>query len=323
MTEHTDAAPETFDPVSGKANADPNDFLAEGEGEGEGQAATTEGEETSPVQDGKPDEPLKVKKEEGQDTNPQGETTTTPSTPQQPQQDTLLAGKFKTEDDLKKAYQELGGDPSRYSDQKMLEEAYLVRQREFTQSRQFLASQGQRKAEQPRGTQPVLDEQRVEDAIGKIDWSKVNNAQDAVREAVRVSAQTLPRQEQPSPEQIAEQIAPIIEDREKKLTELSSLENNVPRLKSDSKFRTAFAGHVNMQKMQGHFINLQESMKDFLDVAQGAVEELNRSNQQNKTAKANAQQPTETDQTNNTEQPKDEVDEILGAYGKSKERYSI
>ena len=92
--------------------------------------AREEREEVETTEEKKEEEEEKEKEEK--------ETTEETTEEEKDEEEKLLAGKFKTADDLKKAFRELGGNPDEYEDIKMLEEAYRVREREFSRARQQL-----------------------------------------------------------------------------------------------------------------------------------------------------------------------------------------
>lgn len=326
MPEPTQQPPsEAVNENTGIANADPNDFLAEGEGQGEqhdGEATptnTSEQDENKNPDDG---EGSKTPEEGAETTSPDDGSSGATKKDDKSNGDTVLyAGKFKTVEDLKKAYSELGGDPSRFSNTDKLAEAYLVRQSEFSRSRNDLAH----KTETPPddGTQPTEDQKLAEELADSIDYSKVKDAKDAVRETLKAAVQLIKKYQVPmDPKALVEKLAPEIADREDKLKQLTALEGKVPRLKTDLFFRKNFAYFVRDQQGEGTFVNIQESMKTFLNNYSSIVEEANSISEQNKSQKKSAAAPSDNGEgTRTTPGEQDEVDAILGAHQKKTKLY--
>lgn len=186
----------------------------------------------------------------------------------------LFAGKFKTEADLKAAYVNLGGDPNKYDSLEKLEEAYEVRNAEFTRSRQQTAIERARIENTPEA--PKVEE--ITDNVMKMmDFSKVTNAEDLAKQLINALVQSIPRQDNPSEDEMTAKLLPKIQEREAKLKELSVIEERVPRLKVvkdangvsiPNPFRDAFAMYCDGLKRNGQFTNMDGAMKTFLSVGE-------------------------------------------------------
>lgn len=183
----------------------------------------------------------------------------------------LFAGKFKTEADLKAAYVNLGGDPNKYDTVEKLEEAYEVRNAEFTRSRQVISEQNKNTSEPPKV------EDITENVMKMMDFSKVANAEDLAKQLITALVQSIPKQDTPTEEEMTARLLPKIQEREQKLKELSEIEDKVPRLKIvrdangvaiPNPFRDAFAIYCDGLKRNGQFKNMDDAMKTFLSVGE-------------------------------------------------------
>ena len=247
--------------------------------------------------------------------------TTTPETPATPPAtstppagEKLLAGKYKTEEELKSAFIELGGDPSKYDTTEKLEEAYGVRESEFSRVRHEQANLDRlnKGLENP---QPPTGEEGVNKMLAQVDWTKVNDAKDLASQLLTIIFNNLPNNKPLTEEELATRVAPMIADREKKFKELTDLEGRVPRLKADKNFRNAFATFIRGQKDAGTFKSLEQTMTDFLGVNQAIIDENANNTTAAAAGKAAAQTPTETGEGAGTaSRGGDEADDILSAY---------
>lgn len=233
------------------------------------------------------------------------------------QEEKLLAGKYKTEEDLNEALSNLGLDPDDYSTPQEKEVAYKVALKEFTRQHMKRAETEKQNGDENKVTeeQKNTDAQAdpVEEIMKTIDTTNVKTVEDMVRVAlqavVKYNDQALSGVDEKvksSLQQVQEQNA----NREKSLAEISELESEVPRLKSDGEFRKAFATFVVGLKSTNQFGGLASAMKTFIRTQPTSGEQ--------KTDKPK----TLPDGVNET--PKmDEADEIVRAYQANKEKYSI
>lgn len=210
------------------------------------------------------------------------ETTTTPETPTTPVEPVLLAGKYKTEAELRAGFSSLGGDPSKYTDVKTLEEAYGVRNAEYTRVKQ-------EQAEFARINTPPAPESTPEalttKIINEIDWSKLPedaNAKDLMSLMIPAIVKNLPQNTPKTPEQIASEVQPLLERNTKVIKEIAEVEADVPRLRLEkdatgsiikNPFRDAFAVFVGAQRANGTYQNLKASMKDFIGISESVVKD--------------------------------------------------
>lgn len=181
------------------------------------------------------------------------------TTPVAPAEAPLILGKFKTEQDLKNAFIELGGDPARFTDPKLLEEAYQVRESETSRSRAQLKA-----AEPVVPTAPLKSfQEMIAEEVAKYDPSKFEGPADmwkAQNDAMAAAAQRFEDQmknNQPQPLDPAE-----VDRNIKSLTALHDLETKVPRLKSDTKLRQALAGHIRQLRDEGKMPHTPEGYED-------------------------------------------------------------
>lgn len=250
--------------------------------------------------------------------------------PAQPgQQPVYYAGKFKTEEDLKNAFINLGGNPNRYPTIEKLEEAYEVRQMEFTRTRQEIATQERlrtgidNRQNPPQSTGNPLDPEAL---LDKVEWDKVENGRDLGRELIKLMSQIAPKNEPnlPSETELVERIMPIMREREERVTELRDIENDIPRLRvvpgQDNPFRDAFAKHVMAEKQTGSFISLRSSMKNFLSWGKSIAEEADRQTGIQRENKVGAAPLSDRGAGLPSGGPVDEVDSIIGSYKARKGR---
>lgn len=315
-------APATTPPVSptvneatGRHDVMSDVFLTEEEQEIEKKGATPS-EETPPTGE-QPETPPA--------TPEPPKTETPPATPQ----DKTYAGKYKTVEELKAAFVELGGNPEAYSTPEAMEQAYEVRQREFTRVRQEQAEIDRLNNAVPEPQAPTLDENGINELLAQVPWEQVKDAKDLATHLLGVMVKNLPKlmpqQKQLTEAELAAKVAPMVAERERKLKELGDIEGKVPRLKTDQNFRKAFAQFVQGQKSDASYKSLDESMKDFLGLSQSIVDELGKTYQQNQVAKASAATPPEGGEAPHStggDNPKhDEVDDIIGAYQDHKGKF--
>lgn len=290
---------------------------SEGEPAGNGEGADDNGQSTqrvdATVQDDNKSDPEKATTT--QTTQPTGDPNNNNGS-----QPRVFAGKFNSEDELKKAYQNLGGNPDRFKSVKELEEAYEFRQSEYTRYQQEQAETKRiadlAAEEQANNNQPTTDEQ-ADALLAKVDWTKVNDANDLGKQLLKLFMEANPRSpQQPDPAALVDQMMPIMQEREKRLGELHAIETRVPRLVKDKPFRDAFGRHVLDEKKTGRFVDMDTAMKNFLEWGKSIVAETQQNQQQQQHDKEAALQPTQQGQSlpGNGEQKGDEADEIIGAY---------
>lgn len=249
---------------------EPGDILEDG--------ASTEHNEEGTEQPTETQTPTETPKD-GEEGEEKGEAKVTPEAPKV-EEPKLLAGKYKTRQDLANAFIQLGGDPANYDTDEKLVEAYQVRQQEYNRSRQDF----DKKQEQTQVQQPSVEEKAAK-LLENLDWNKIENAKDLVQEmakAIVSNPDLFKNGENPDPEQMAAELAPRIQARERAQKELSELETEVPRLQKvndpqgrplPNPFRDAFAVYVQGQKQMGNYTNLKDAMKSFMQANAGAVED--------------------------------------------------
>lgn len=325
-TETTTQAAETYNEATGRTNVDDSAFLPEGENGAEGQTEVILS---------------KAGEEESQQTTtqPTEATTTTPVTETgkpAPTTETLLAGKYKTADDLKSAFVQLGGDPSKYDTTEKLVEAYQVRQQEYNRFKAEQDAREQREREQAqRQQQPVekTPEQLAQEVIGKLNFGKIENVQDLVTQLLPALIGSMPKPQQVDPNQLFTQFEQQSKEREQKAVALAQLEKDVPRLAmkedpenpgkmipADPNFRKAFAGFLIAGNYPRNVIGLQTAMKDFLTVTQpGQAPQTT----ENKNSAAEAQETAGQQSTTKKNQDKDEADEIIDAFKENQAKYAM
>lgn len=246
--------------------------------------------------------------------------------PAQPVQPTrLLADKFKTEEDLKHAFINLGGNPNRYSSTEKLEEAYEVRQQEFTRSRQELQIQERlnKNISTPKQSDNPLDPEAL---LDKVQWDNVTDARSLGRELIGLMSNLVPKNEPnlPSEAELVERIMPIMKEREARTQELNQIESDVPRLKlvegQENPFRDAFARHVFGEKNSGSFISLKKSMESFLNWGKEIAAEANSQAGIQRDNKLDASPIADRGAGLPTGGQADEIDSIIGSYKARKDK---
>jgi len=283
-----------YDPTTGYTNVDPDMFLSEDDA----QAETSEGGNSD--------------NEEQLITAEQNESESTDTQEQETQAPELFAGKFKSVEDLKTAFAELGGNPDKFKDPAMLEEAYETRQREFSRSRNHIANQ-ERLDQEPEVPDQSLDTESIMREIresGALD--KVESTEDLMKVVIEALVPKLTSQNGMMTREDVQKIVVESAEREVRLTELHSLETEVPRLKTDTEFRNVFGLYVKQQKDSNDYVDLKTSLKDFVKIGQSLGDEYARQSQRS-AADKNASTAS-TDNGSFIDSPKDEVDDILGAY---------
>lgn len=252
---------------------------------------------------------------------------TTPPTP--PATEKLFAGKYKTLEELKAAFIELGGDPTRYSTPEALAEAYEVRQSEYSRVNHEQANLDKLNQNiEKGGEKPVIDQDGVDKLLTQLDWTKITDARDMAAQLLPIIFNNLPKllpQAQPMNEKdMVEKLAPMIAARETKLKELRDIETNVPRLKTDKTFRRAFAGYIRGQKDDGTFKGLDSAMKDFLGLSQSIVEELGKTKTETTQDKGSAAPAPDGGQgAPGGETKTDEADDIISAHADYMGKYNF
>lgn len=219
---------------------------------------------------------------------PEDNPATPPATPAAPSNGlTMYADKFKTVQDLKNSFIELGGDPARYGDNvQLLEEAYAVRQREFSTSRAQIAHLNQPPAEPQKTFQEILSEE-----FAKYDPSKFESPQqmwEAQTKATQAAADRFEKQQTQ-----VQQITPQEMDRQIKIVNnINALETKVPRLRTDKNFRQAFATHIRVMRDEGRMPtnpdgtqDLVGAMRDFIGGQRAVAEEASKALQMQTDAK--------------------------------------
>lgn len=264
-----------------------------------------------------------------QDPNQPPQTPEQPKEPETPAEPKLLAGKYQNEQDLKNAFIQLGGDPEQYENTADLEHAYSVRQSEYTRTRQQMAAE---KAKQTQ-IQQIQDSQKTpqqltQEVLSQIDTSKFDQAQNAgelgkmlVESLAPALMQAFEQNKPLTPDQMVEQISPIMQQRERAITELNTLEGEVPRLKlqyddngqpQPNPFRDAFGVFVSGLKQSGQYVGLNQAFKDFVGNNQAAVDDAVKQRQKEQELKATQQATNPSGNANNQiQQPVSQDDDIL------------
>lgn len=261
-----------------------------------------------------------------------------PATPVQPAQpaatDTglkLYADKFKTVQDLKNSYIELGGDPARFGDNvQLLEEAYAVRQSEFSRSRAQLAQPAQ-----PAVPQKTFQE-LVREEYAKYDPTKFTTPQEMWEAQAKANEAAAARFEEQNQGRQQQQITPQEMDRQIKIVNnVHSIETKVPRLKTDRNFRNSFATHIRVMRDENRIPvrpdgteDLDACMKDFISGQSGVFAEAQKAYGAQQDAKAlsttvategGAQAPGSGTPHRNSNDAL--VEDIIGAHNDFQRRY--
>lgn len=311
---------ETYDPATGLTNVDETNFEIPEDAED----APENGGESTPATPATPDP------NQPDPANPEPKKEEKPTEPAKPAEPVLLAGKYSTEQELKNAFVQLGGDPNKFDTVEKLEQAYEVRQAEFTRVRQE-QSEAQRinaEVDKKEKQNEVLSEENLTKMMEQVAWDKVTDAKQMFVEMAKVLLANIPTNQMPSEQELVARMTPMIQEREAKLTELHDLETKVPRLKSDPSFRKAFAYHVKGEQDEGTYQGIGQSMKNFLKFNQGIVDEVGKSFSDNNAAKNNAGATTPPDGgANMGGAPKPSEDDdilggIIGAYEEHTNKFS-
>lgn len=296
------------------------------------QVETTQTPEPQKTPEIKPSEDPNLKNDprfvdNKQPENPENETET-PPTPEPPKapEPKLFAGKYETEQELKNAYINLGGDPAKYDTVEKLEEAYSVRQSEFTRVRQAQADeQRQREIAEEELRKAKTPEEMVQGILEKIDFSKTTNAEELGKALVAAMIPALQESQKTfNPEQMVAEASAKLASRQKALDEIATIEKEVPRLviqydnagkPMPNPFRDAFGTFVQGLKNNGTYTGLQAAMKSFAGNTQVVVDDaIKNQNKQTEIKKINsATTPAGSGGRNDalTHQPAPE-DDILG-----------
>jgi len=237
----------------------------------------------------------------------------------------LYAGKFKTEQELKNAFLNLGGDPRRYEGKTQdLEHAYEVWQSEFTRSRQHLSNL--RDLEEENTGQATATMPTDEEILSQVDWSKVETVQDMGREMVKVFKGLM---EQSRPQQIdIRQISEQIKDEQERSSALMFIEAESPRLKNDPEYRNLFASYINMKgglpEGSDYKQTMQQLFRDFNKVLQVNADAQTESAKRSESVKRSNVVPKEQGD-GNLQAPKkaedDIFDGIINAHQKTVEKF--
>lgn len=335
-----DPIKETYNEATGLANVDENLFVPENDDStvddpsAQPENSTPESTQT-PTQERKDtpskptDQPTAVDPEKpGNEPSPGKERTDDPQN-----QPRVYANKFKSEDELKKAYQNLGGNPDKFKSVEALEEAYEYRQGEYTRIQQEQAERDRLANMVPENTagntMPEDPKQTVDSMMAKVDWSKVENAEDLGKQLLTIFMENMPQNNQqiPTEAQLVERLMPLMQEREQKQKALTSLETEVPRLKTDQSFRKAFAYHVVGGRADGTKYprtteGLREAMKDFLAWGRSIAEEGARQNEINTQEKRGAIAPKEGGEGLPAQNQGDEMDDIIGAFAERQRKFN-
>jgi len=191
----------------------------------------------------------------------------------------LYAGKFQSVQDLKNSFIELGGDPADYEDNVGgLEQAYQVRQREYSRVRAQITH-----SNQPTDV-PKTVEQLMQEEFAGVDANQFETPQDMMQSLLKGFTNVLNKSQgqQPkpqagiSPEQVARQV--------KAVEKVTALYSKVPRLKTDKLFQQSFATHIRilcdenrMPMDQEGYEDIHAAFKDFVGGQKAASEEYLKS----------------------------------------------
>ena len=337
--------PESYSESTGLTNIDDSVFLTEddpspetGDEPGSHDEEDPSNDPTVIVDDPENNSDEKPNEDPAEDPKPEDKPNSENKPTEKPnepdQQPKVFANKFYSKEDLENAYINLGGDPAKHDTVEKLEEAYLTRQSEFSRYHQQQIQDRNQTPPSNNPAKPQVSEEQIEEMMSKVDWSKIEDGKDLARQMFSIMAQNMPQQPtQASPEQMAQQLAPIIKNHEAKMQELSELESKVPRLKTlrDDKgsvipnpFREAFAAFVKGQRSQGTYTNLNDSFKAFIGPNQQIVDDQvaqRQKEQEEKNTAANLTPPDGGEGANShPSSPEDQIlSDLLGqkaAYDK-------
>lgn len=191
----------------------------------------------------------------------------------------LYADKFKTTQDLKNSFIELGGDPAQFGDNiQLLEQAYQIRQREYSRVRADIAHQNQT----PPPVQKTV-EQILQESFQGVDPTKFETPQQMWEAMMggfgkalnEVQANQPVPQQGISPQDMAKHVRTV--------EAITNLESKVPRLKSDKLFRDSFAMHIRVLRDEGRMPmtpdghqDLNGAFKNFVQGQSAIIEEANK-----------------------------------------------
>lgn len=236
-------------------------------------------------------EPATETSEENETPNENEPPAQTPAKVESPKNESglsLYANKFKNVQELKNSFIELGGDPAQFADNvQLLEQAYQVRQREFSRTRAEMA------ASQPKAP-PKTIEQMMQEEFGAIDPATFQSPLDMWNAMMKGFQNVLTNQQSQQSKQPT--ITPMEMMKQTTIhSELSTLEGEVPRLKTDTALRMAFSTHIRMMRDEGRMpvkvvngVEIEDLKLAFKDLVQGQaalVNELQRTNQATAAAK--------------------------------------
>ncbi len=325
----TPKAPETYN-NEGRVETPEETFLAEDETktelpEEEGEETTTieeTPEEKKAREDQEAADAAAAAKEEEERKNQE----TTEAGKAKPGEEKLLAGKYKTKEELAAAFTELGGDPTKYDTPEKLVEAYEVRNAEFTRSRQEteeakrISDAADAKARADALAVEQSPEKIVEKILGGLKMDEINNVEDMVKQLVPLLVANLPKPQAALDEAaLAAKLEPEIRERTQRVQALATLEAEVPRLKTDMAFRKGFAAHLLAGTYERSEKGLKQAMQDFLSLARSIAGVAKDEDEKNAAAKAAAAAGTEQGATITTTPGKktaedDILEGIVGAY---------
>lgn len=219
--------------------------------------------------------------------NPQQPTAQEPAQPQTELK--MYANKFKSVQDLKNSFIELGGDPAKYGDNvQQLEEAYAIRQREYSRVRAEIAHPPAQPAAPQKTVQELMQEQ-----FGSVDPSKFQTPQEMWQAMMngfgnvlnQVQAQQPQPQQGYSPQEVARHV--------KTVEAISELERLAPIIKTNKMVRDNFAMHIRVLRDEGRMPTTPDGQQDlkaaYKDFVQGYSALLSES-QKSFTDTANAKQ---------------------------------
>ena len=253
--------------------------------------------------------------------------TTTPAEPK------LLAGKYKTVDELRHGIEELGGDPTGITDTVALEQSYLAVQKVYNRM-----TERNKKAEdivtpEDEPAKPFeLSDDIVQEMTNQLDFTDENlDMRGMAAQMFRIMfgtlgknlPQMLPKQEttqQLTPQQMAAEVRRV----ETVNDSLGFIEAKVPRLVTDPNFRVQFANHLAAGKKAGTYPeiltrdNMTTAMKDFLAGAASMAEEAKRLEVTATEDKGAAAAPDGGGAPASTEPAADPEGDILGSIMESK-----
>lgn len=320
----TEAPSEEYNAATGLQNVDESVFVPD-----DGQAEETpeqpdgsetpseqpDGQEETPGQEGDtPDEGSES--EEGEEQPEAGD--------EKPEDSRLLAGTFKNEQDLRAAFENLGGDPDRYKSVAQLEEAYEVRRAEWTRAKQQyneVLNQNQQPQNQDaaQSEQPMDRKALADEAYNSIDWNNVKDAPTAIKAAIDavlgVVDRAVPKGQQFDENAVITRLNKVQQSQ----ASLAKLEKEVPRLTTDQGFRDNFAAFIMGQQKMGTYTDPETSFRQFMGFGRNASQVQSQRSQETKRDKLGSAIPDKGNGAATSEQKKrDEVDDIIDAFQERK-----